>query len=145
MKISIIQFEPNGVPDTDVSIYVPENGGIFRNLSKEDINKISQSHIEQWLFYEKERGSVPIKSFPSLKMNNWYFLWIEEISSWIAIYFYTELSLDGFTSPVEVDNTIASGPYDIGIEGCKMIKKYYNSSIPLEDIKKTSPEKLRNL
>jgi hypothetical protein len=143
MKISIIQFEPNGVPDTDMSIFIPEDGEKFNNLEDEDINQILQSKVEEYDFCEKERGTIARDNFPSLKMENWYFVWIEKISSWIAIYFYTESSPEGFCSPVEVDNTTASGPYDIGIQGCEIIKKYYKSSIPLEDIKKTSPVKLK--
>ena len=144
MKISIIQFEPNGVPDTDMSIYVLEDGEKFNDLEEEDINQMSQSKIEEYNFREKERGGISRNNFPSLKMENWYFVWIEEVCSWVAIYFYTESSPDGFCSPVKVDNTIASGPYDIGIQGCEIIKKYYGSCIRLEDIKRTSPEKLRS-
>lgn len=144
MKISIIQFEPNGVPDTDVSIIVPEDGTKFTGLAEEDINEILHSEVKEEIFYEKERGTTMMHTFPALKMNNWYFLWIAQISTWIAIYFYTEPSTDGFNSAVEVDNTIASGPYDIGQDGARLIKEYYKTDIPLEDIKKTSPKKLKN-
>jgi len=140
-----MQCEPVGIPDTDVSIIVPKNSKELTNLSEEEINEISLSNIEEWIFYEKYRGASKRCGFRSLKMGDWYFLWIQGISSWIAIYFYTGYSEEGYNSTVAVDITRTRGPYDIGTQGSKIVKEYYNSSIPLEDIKKTSPEKLRNL
>lgn len=143
MKINIVQFEVNGEPDTDMSIIIPEDAIKYRDLKEENIIEMLSFGIEELTFYEKQRGGNNSKEFPALKLGNWYLLWVKEVSSWIVIYFLVEESNDGFTSSVEADYTIASGPYNIGLNGANIIKKFYNSNLPIKDIIYTSPEKLK--
>lgn len=135
--IKIIQFEENGVPDTDMSIIIPEG----------DLKTVPDKYnvfVPQIItFREKDRGGIEAREFPAVQLGNLYFVWIENFSKWICIYFYAEYSPEkSFTSGVEADNTTAEGPFEIGIDGAKIIKSIYGSSLPLDEIVHTSPQKL---
>lgn len=143
MKIRIMQFEPSGKNDIDKSINISEIWTVYTQLSSQNIDIISKLKPKEIIFKEKIRDKSSAKTFPALKMGDWYFIWIDnEISKWVVIYCYIGFS-DEWYSSVSIDQTVTSGPFDIGRKGAQIIKNFYNSNLILDEIRNTPPNKMR--
>jgi len=139
VKITIISEQLRGYSNIDLSIEIPETGEIVREkpfhpMGEPKITEFKEHH--NW-------ASKPLRSFPAVRVGDFYMLWIEERKEWIGIE-YREYPhhYEGASYGIE-ENIEADGPFKLSEDWARLISEAFeNSSLSLEEVLHTAPPQL---
>lgn len=141
VRIRIIAARIWGEPDADLSIEVPLEGEIKREISTIPEGKVIKTKFEehrgcQW---SPPPGFSP-RSFPAVKKGNLYMLWIEERGGWVGVkYEFRGSHYEGAWQGIDED-IYTSGPFRLNDECAELILRAYNNPpVPIEEVLHTSP------